>query len=171
MIRPAGPEPLTCERETPSSRARRRTAGDASGRPDVVGLGLGSGVGTGLGASTTFGSGSGSGSAIISPIAPCNLVTLPSTVLPIPTVALSVMMSTISWSSTTVSPTATCQAVISPSTTPSPISGNLNTFVPILSLQCGLYGFCYSRLTWEIIPFKTVWIGCVPTCDSLNGSF
>jgi len=39
------------------------------------------------------------------------------------TVALSVMTSTIGWSSLTRSPSLTFQATISPSTTPSPMSG------------------------------------------------
>src|SRR5687768_4864248 len=43
------------------------------------------------------------------------------------TVALSVMTSTMSWSSLTPSPTFTSQLTISPSETPSPISGSLNS--------------------------------------------
>jgi hypothetical protein len=43
------------------------------------------------------------------------------------TVALSVITSTRSWSSSTRSPTFTCQAVISASAVPSPTSGSLKT--------------------------------------------
>src|SRR5688572_25903751 len=45
----------------------------------------------------------------------------------ISTVALSVMISTIGWSSLTTSPSLTFHATISPSTTPSPMSGRWNS--------------------------------------------
>ena len=45
----------------------------------------------------------------------------------ISTVALSVITSTIGWSARTTSPSATSQRTISPSTTPSPMSGSLNS--------------------------------------------
>ena len=44
----------------------------------------------------------------------------------ISTVALSVIMSASCWSSSTLSPTLTCQATISASAMPSPMSGSLN---------------------------------------------
>ena len=63
--------------------------------------------------------------ATISPTPPLNSVTTPLVGEGIVTVALSVIMSTI-WSSSFIdSPISTCHATISPSTTPSPISGNL----------------------------------------------
>jgi hypothetical protein len=43
------------------------------------------------------------------------------------TVALSVMISTSGWSSRTTSPGLTCHSTISPSVTPSPTSGSLNS--------------------------------------------
>ena len=55
----------------------------------------------------------------------------PSAGAPISTVALSVMTSTMSWSSLTVSPALTFQDVISPSATPSPMSGSLNSMFGI----------------------------------------
>ena len=53
--------------------------------------------------------------------------TLPATGDCISTVALSVIMSASCWSSSTVSPTLTCQATISASAMPSPMSGSLIT--------------------------------------------
>src|SRR5262245_40025523 len=47
------------------------------------------------------------------------------------TVALSVITSTSGWSSATVSPSFTSHLTISPSTTPSPMSGSLNSKVAI----------------------------------------
>src|SRR5262249_26008767 len=59
---------------------------------------------------------------------PCiSLSILPALGAPIVTVALSVMTSTMIWSSATRSPSLTCQATISPSVTPSPMSGSLNS--------------------------------------------
>src|SRR3954451_18739018 len=54
----------------------------------------------------------------------------------ISTVALSVMISTMGWSILTTSPTLTFHATISPSTTPSPMSGrwNLNAISPLQRL-------------------------------------
>jgi hypothetical protein len=43
------------------------------------------------------------------------------------TVALSVMTSTMGWSSATMSPGAISHLTISPSLTPSPMSGSLNS--------------------------------------------
>jgi hypothetical protein len=54
-------------------------------------------------------------------------VTKPETGEVISTVALSVITSTIGWSSSTVSPTLTRQATISASAVPSPTSGSLKT--------------------------------------------
>ena len=58
-------------------------------------------------------------------------VTLPSTGEGISTVALSVITDKMGSSSLTESPTATIHSTTSPSTTPSPISGNLNANVPM----------------------------------------
>src|SRR5947208_16703088 len=57
----------------------------------------------------------------------------------ISTVALSVMISTIGWSILTTSPTLTFQPTISPSTTPSPMSGrwNSNAISPLQDLPDG----------------------------------
>ena len=64
---------------------------------------------------------------IISPGSPVVEVIFPSTGLGISTEALSVITSRSGWSSVTTSPTDTCHETISPSTTPSPISGSLNS--------------------------------------------
>ena len=61
--------------------------------------------------------------ANISPGSPRRSTTLPETGEVISTVALSVITSTSGWSSSTRSPTATCQATISASAVPSPTSG------------------------------------------------
>ena len=57
--------------------------------------------------------------------------TLPATGDSISTVALSVIMSAICWSSSMRSPTLTCQATISASAMPSPMSGSLNSYFAI----------------------------------------
>jgi len=54
---------------------------------------------------------------------PPNASTLPCTWHGTSTVALSVMMSAMTWSSATASPGCTCQAAISTSAMPSPMSG------------------------------------------------
>ena len=64
---------------------------------------------------------------IMSPGFPVVEITLPLTVDGIATVALSVISSTKGSSSLTVSPGFTFHFTISPSTTPSPTSGSLNT--------------------------------------------
>ena len=60
-----------------------------------------------------------------SPTSPASSTTVPDTGDSISTVALSVIMSAMRWSSSTRSPTLTCQATISASAMPSPISGRL----------------------------------------------
>ena len=65
--------------------------------------------------------------AIMSPTSPFRDTTVPSVGDGIVTVALSVITSTTGSSSETESPTETCHVTTSPSTTPSPISGNLNS--------------------------------------------
>ncbi len=179
MILPAGPLPLTFARSTPSSLARLRTAGLASGLlfpPLVAGAG---GVtvfafvffsGSGFESSTT-GSGSASSAEFpspstskvmhvcptgrMSPTPPLRVLTVPSTGLGIVTVALSVMTSRTGSSSLTVAPTSTCQATTSPSTTPSPISGSLNEYIPMfrplvfsLLLQLFFLDWAYNPIQW-----------------------
>src|SRR6185369_10935894 len=63
----------------------------------------------------------------VSPTLKRRSATLPVLGAPMVTVALSVITSTISWFSLTLSPSFTSQLTISPSATPSPISGNLNS--------------------------------------------
>ena len=69
---------------------------------------------------------------IMSPASPTMLVTVPSQGAGISTVALSVMTDKMGSSSLTVSPTATIHSTISPSTTPSPMSGSLNSNFPMV---------------------------------------
>ena len=146
----------------PLSRARWRTAGDASGlAPGAAtttgvdfaagagfeaGAGSGSGVFSGAGsgvASTFFSTGAGVPSPSVSksiqtwptarivPGSPTSDFTTPSVGDGISTVALSVITDRIGSSSFTVSPTETIHSTTSPSTTPSPISGNLNSNIPM----------------------------------------
>ena len=61
------------------------------------------------------------------PSAYMRLATRPARGAGISTVALSVMISTIGWSSRSESPSLTSQRTTSPSTTPSPMSGSLNS--------------------------------------------
>ena len=67
----------------------------------------------------------------MSPISPLSEATVPLIGDGIVTVALSVITSTSASSSITIDPTSTCQVTISPSTTPSPISGSLNSYFAI----------------------------------------
>src|SRR4051812_18656462 len=64
---------------------------------------------------------------VISPSLPTVCSTLPRRGLGMVTVALSVITSTSGWSSTIWSPGFTSHLTISPSTTPSPMSGSLNS--------------------------------------------
>ena len=63
----------------------------------------------------------------MSPISPLSEETMPFIGEGIVTVALSVITSTNASSSFTTDPIATCHVTISPSTTPSPMSGSLNS--------------------------------------------
>src|SRR5689334_13936242 len=63
----------------------------------------------------------------VSPTLKRRSATLPVLGAPMVTVALSVITSTISWFSLTLSPSLTSQLTISPSATPSPMSGSLNS--------------------------------------------
>ena len=108
--------------------------------------GSGSGLATGSGFSSTFSSiGAGVPSPSVSnsihtwptasivPGSPTIDFTTPSVGDGISTVALSVITDKIGSSSFTVSPTETIHSTTSPSTTPSPISGNLNANIPMFS--------------------------------------
>ena len=112
--------------------------GEAAGFGTDSGSGTGSGSGSGTGSDSSFGSEVGAlpaepnstrvaPTATMPPTSPLNEAMTPLTGDGIVTVALSVMTSTIGSSSATESPTETCHCTTSPSTTPSPISGSLNT--------------------------------------------
>src|SRR3989442_1319540 len=139
--RPCGPLPRTAARLTLSSFARRRTAGAA--RTSPVGLGAGGAsvlVGTGGGALGRVVSGRG---GAVSPASPNTTRVLPTfttspsfarswRIFPVTgdgiwTVTLSVMTSTIGSFSLTASPSFTNHLTTSPSWTPSPMSGSLNS--------------------------------------------
>ncbi|OQC00847.1 MAG: hypothetical protein BWX79_02943 [Alphaproteobacteria bacterium ADurb.Bin100] len=66
------------------------------------------------------------------PMLPPSVSTRPATGEGISTVALSVITSASTWSATTVSPSFTCQATSSTSAMPSPMSGVLMMYVPIM---------------------------------------
>src|SRR5256886_4051434 len=72
----------------------------------------------------------------MSPSLPKVRTTFPRRGLGMVTVALSVMTSTSGWSSTIWSPALTSHLTISPSTTPSPMSGNLNSNWAMSGLVC-----------------------------------
>ena len=90
----------------------------------------------------------------MSPISPLNSETVPSIGDGIVTVALSVITSTNASSSFTIDPISTCHVTISPSTTPSPMSGSLNSYLVIffsppesfLLLQQFLLYWAYSPI-------------------------
>ena len=89
----------------------------------------------------------------------------------ISTVALSVITSTITWSSATVSPTLTCHATISASAMPSPTSGSLTTYSPIVSPP-SLVGARRRRgRAREVVPLLRMRIGRVPAGDALDRRF
>src|SRR5438477_11907847 len=72
----------------------------------------------------------------MSPSLPTVFTTLPRRGLGMVTVALSVITSTSGWSSTIWSPALTSHLTISPSTTPSPMSGSLNSNWAMSGLVC-----------------------------------
>ena len=108
---------------------RDQSPSSVAGEGDPEGV---EGAGAGAGAATfplpsTSKLTSGPPTGTCEPAAPCRATTLPATGEVISTVALSVMMSARIWSSSTRSPTLTCQPTISASAVPSPTSGSLKT--------------------------------------------
>src|SRR3989475_3150585 len=154
--RPCGPLPRTAARFTFSSLARRRTAGAARTSPDGGGT-----EGTIDAADLVAGAG-GSGDLIggagiggeTSPASPNTTSVLPTfttspslarswRILPVTgegicTVTLSVMTSTIGSFSLTASPSFTNHLTTSPSWTPSPMSGSLNSRVIAFPRDCAV---------------------------------
>src|SRR5450432_1635150 len=106
--------------------------------PAEDGAAFGAGAAAGAGAAS-FAAGAGASApptsnttstpptGTVSPTLKRSSVTLQALGAPMVTVALSVITSTISWFSVTSSPALTSQLTISPSATPSPISGSLNS--------------------------------------------
>src|SRR5262245_51253446 len=93
------------------------------------------------------------------------------------TVALSVITSTRGWSSATASPSFTSHLTISPSTTPSPMSGSLNSKVAI-DVSPGLSGdegggladpLEDARRPREVIVLEGVGERRVPAGDAADG--
>src|SRR6266545_1264898 len=131
VIRPWGPLPLSDSRSTPSSRATLRTSGVA--RPLPAGFGDCAWVGA---ASARGGPPSGSPPITTStvptgttfPSSTRIRVTFPAAGDGISTVVLSVWISTSGSSSATSWPSDTSQRAISPSVSPSPRSGSLNSY-------------------------------------------
>jgi hypothetical protein len=156
------------------------TAGEAKGLVPVEATGAGTdtggaATGSGLGSGSRTGAdatGSGLGfdfgleplapltsktinsapTGTISPGFPVVDTTLPLTLEGMETVALSVINSTRGSSSLTVSPGLTFHFTISPSNTPSPTSGRLNTYFAILAPQPLLHRLYNPFLTREIFP-------------------
>src|SRR3989441_4607642 len=142
--RPCGPLPGTAARLTFNSFANRGTAGAGRPSPDGAGTGLGDAAGLvpgggGMGP-LTGGAGMGAGTSPASPNTTSVLPTFTTSpsfarswrILPVTgegiwTVTLSVMTSTIGSFSLTASPSFTNHLTTSPSWTPSPMSGSLNS--------------------------------------------
>ena len=133
-MRPPGPDPAMVVKSIPASRALRRFAGDAFTRPRLGrwleaaaieatgGATAATGAPPGAASSNTI---RGDPTAILSPGSPEVDTTVPLTGAGTSTAALSVMTSTMIWSSLTESPGLVCHATISASTVPSPKSGIL----------------------------------------------
>src|SRR2546421_4889239 len=87
------------------------------------------------------------------------------------TCALSVMPSTSGWSSAISSPAFTSHLTISPSTTPSPMSGSLNSNWAMSDLVIGELTQLLqdARREREIIVFQRVGKGDVPAGDARDG--
>ena len=143
------------EARTLAPGARATGAAVGAGGAGAAGAGGATGAGAGSGAAGAA-SGAGAGSAgagaslslalpspstsktmqtpptgKMSPASPTMFLTVPSQGAGISTVALSVITDKMGSSSFTVSPTATIHSTTSPSTTPSPISGSLNSKSPM----------------------------------------
>src|SRR6266478_9817849 len=107
----------------------------------------------------------------MSPSLPTVFTTLPRRGLGMVTVALSVITSTSGWSSTIWSPAFTSHLTISPSTTPSPMSGSLNSNWDM----SGLVGFQLAqrlqdpRRERQVIVFQRVRERRVPARDAGDG--
>src|SRR5882724_2058486 len=104
----------------------------------------------------------------MSPSLPTVFTTLPRRGLGMVTVALSVITSTSGWSSTIWSPACTSHLTISPSTTPSPMSGSLNSNWDM----SGLVGFQLAqrlrdpRCERQVVVFQGVRERGVPSGDA-----
>src|SRR3984893_338161 len=107
----------------------------------------------------------------MSPSLPTVFTTLPRRGLGMVTVALSVITSTSGWSSTIWSPAFTSHLTISPSTTPSPMSGSLNSNWDM----SGLVGFQLAqrlqdpRRERQVVVFQRVRERRVPPGDAGDG--
>ena len=142
LMRPFGPVPLTRSSATPSSLASARTAGVTSmrapGAPGEAAAGWLTAAAAGAASAGAAATGAAAvpATAIVTMIVPTG-TTCPSSapnerIVPvrgegISTLALSVITSTRGWSSLTASPAFTSQRTISPSATPSPMSGSFTS--------------------------------------------
>jgi hypothetical protein len=136
---PCGPVPEIAARSIPCSRAIRRVTGVArtfaastawAATGGALGVAGAEPAGAAAGAPpVTSMVRSGWCTLAISPSLPWRETTFPARGAGTVTVALSVISSTTLWSSSTVSPGCTSHLTISPSTTPSPRSGSLNSNV------------------------------------------
>src|SRR3954470_16354291 len=107
---------------------------------------------------------------VISPSLPTVCSTLPRRGLGMVTVALSVITSTSGWSSTIWSPGFTSHLTISPSTTPSPMSGSLNSNWAISGLVCFQLAQRLedARCEREVVVLQRVREGHVPAGDAAD---
>ena len=160
----------------PAARATGAAAAGAAGAG--VGAGAGSGAfssATGAATSSTAGASSATGSeeaealpspstsntmqtpptGRMSPASPTMLATVPSQGAGISTVALSVITDRMGSSSLTVSPTATIHSTISPSTTPSPMSGSLNSNFPMFIPPVFFVWLLQCEMDWAGNPIRS----------------
>src|SRR3954470_16642296 len=110
---------------------------------------------------------------VISPSLPTVCSTLPRRGLGMVTVALSVITSTSGWSSTIWSPGFTSHLTISPSTTPSPMSGSLNSnwaMSGLIRFQPA-QRFEDPRRERQVVVFERVRERRVPAGDAADGRF
>src|SRR4051812_28665502 len=110
----------------------------------------------------------GDPTASTSPMSPPSDVTMPATGEGSSTVALSVITSTITWSSAMVSPAATCHSTISASAIPSPTSGSLTTYSLTSRRHHALQRRADACRAGEVVPLLGMGIRSVPPGDPLD---
>jgi len=173
--RPCGPVPAMPPKSSPCSRAIRRVTGVASTFTSARGAEATGGALLACVSLAAEGSAARGAPASVSsvtrractfamsPTVPCTESTRPARGVGTVTVALSVISSTRPWSSPTWSPGFTSHWTISPSTTPSPRSGSLNSKVAKAGLPGGK---CYGWYLRRVVPAPSTPAGRTPPLGS-----